>query len=204
MERLTLLRLVEDISVVIPTIPTRKKLLTRALESVYGQTIQAVDTIITEDTEKKGAAVNRDKGLYQVESEWTAFLDDDDVFYADHLQSLIRHARKTDADLVYPWFDVIGGTDPFPQFEGKPWDNEHPHQFPITFLVKTEAAQKIGGFSGGWIDLDATDDLGNRAGEDWHFIQKFVDGGFKIQHLNQRTWAWYHHATNTSGLPSRW
>jgi glycosyltransferase involved in cell wall biosynthesis len=193
------------ITVVIPSIPPRQKMLTRALRSVSAQRRKA-DVVVTQiDNDKVGAALNRDRGLAQVETEWVAFLDDDDELYSHHLEFLYDHAIETDADLVYPWFDVgSGGTDPFPQFEGRPWSNENPHQIPITFLVKTEVAKEIGGFSGGWNDTGATDDLGNRAGEDWHFTMKLVEAGHKIVHLNERTWIWHHHASNTSGLPSRW
>jgi glycosyltransferase involved in cell wall biosynthesis len=168
------------------------------------QTVEVANIVVSEDIQRRGAALNRDDGLNQVDTEWTAFLDDDDELYSNHLHDLLKHARQTGADLVYPWFDVIGGTDPFPMFEGLPWDNENTHQFPITFLVKTEAAKAVGGFSGDWIDNDDVDAMGNRAGEDWNFIQKFYGAGYKISHLNQRTWAWHHHGLNTSGLPSRW
>lgn len=205
-----LLRVVEDVTVVIPTIAPRAGRLAVALESVHNQTVQVANTVISEDTEKKGAALNRDKGLAGANTEWVAFLDDDDFFYPQHIEHLIKHARKTGADLVYPWFDVFGGTDPFPQFEGQAWDPANPHQFPVTFLCKTELAWEIGGFSGGWIDENNSDEYGNRAGEDWNFITKFNDAGYKIVHLNERTWGWNHWANpdgstgNTSGLPTRW
>lgn len=199
-----------DITVVIPTIPPRREQLTRALTSVYGQRLTPDHIVVQIDSEKQGAALNRDAGLEQVTTTWTAFLDDDDVFYPQHLAYLLEEAEKTDADLVYPWFDVLGGTDPFPQFEGLPWDSEAPHQVPITFLVKTDLAKAVGGFSGDWNDENALDENGHRMGEDLHFIYKFVAAGHKIVHLNERTWGWYHWSLpngsvgNTSGLPSRW
>lgn len=200
-----MLRVVEDVSVVIPTIPPRAEMLQRALRSVYDQTVVVSDIVVQSDLDRRGAAENRDAGLAKATGEWVAFLDDDDEFYPFHVQELLSHARRTHADLVYPWFDVgSGGTDPFPQFEGVPWSNDTPHQIPITFLVKTEVARAVGGFSTGWIDEGETDEFGNRAGEDWNFTMKVVNAGYKIEHLNMRTWMWHHHASNTSGLPSRW
>lgn len=202
---------IDGITVVIPSIPPRADRLQQAIESVHKQTIPVHDIIITLDTEKVGAAQNRDAGLFQVKTKWTAFLDDDDFFYPTHLEDLLKFAEETDADLVFPWFDVIGGMDPFPQFEGLPWDNDNVRQVPITHMVKTEAAMAVKGFSAGWDDDDAADEAGNRMGEDLHFIFKLVLAGYKIEHLNKRTWGWNHwgYGTpdspgNTSGLASRW
>ena len=180
-------------------------MLTRALRSVAAQRRPADNVVVQMDVDRVGAALNRDRGLAQVTTEWVAFLDDDDELYSHHLQRLLETAEETGADLVYPWFDVgSGGTDPFPMFEGQPWSNEERHQVPITFLVKTEAANEVEGFNGGWEDDGAVDEHGNRAGEDLHFIYKLVDAGKKIVHHNERTWLWHHHGSNTSGLPSRW
>lgn len=196
--------LLDGVTVVIPAIPPRWMQLETAKQSIAAQTLQPYETIVTFDTHRQGAAVNRDAALAQVKTKWTAFLDDDDVFYPTHLEDLMRYAEETDADLVYPWFDVIGGTDPFPQFEGLPWDVESPHQVPITHLVKTEAARAVDGFTGGWSDNNMLDKWGNRVGEDLNYLYKLNDAGYKIVHLNKRTWGWNHWGGNTSGLPTRW
>ena len=200
----TLVELKDGITVVIPRIPVREWNYVAAIQSVQTQKLKPVAVIESIDVNKEGAAINRDKGLFQVETKWTAFLDDDDIFYPNHLRDLLEFAEETGADLVYPWFDVLGGTDPFPQFEGLPWDNDQPHQIPITHLVKTEAAWDVGGFSEGWVDATTTDSDGNRIGEDYNYILKLINAGYKIEHLNKRTWGWNHWRGNTSGLPSRW
>lgn len=196
--------LIDGITVVIPRIPVRLENYASAISSVIEQTLQPYAVIETMDDEKRGAAVNRDSGLFQVETTWTAFLDDDDFFYPTHLEDLHGFALETGADLVFPWFDVYGGTDPFPEFEGKPWDNDKPHQVPITHLVRTEAAWDVGGFCGDWIDRTDFDAHGNRIGEDYNYILKLVRAGYKIEHLNKRTWGWNHWGGNTSGKPERW
>lgn len=202
------LRQVVDVTVVIPAIPTRQRLLQRALTSVYAQTVQPAMINVHQDENRLGAPANRDMAVGNADTEWLAFLDDDDELLPDHLRLLLAAAEKTDADLVYPWFNVIGGTDPFPQWEGVPWNNRTPHQVPITFLVKTEAYREVGGFSYEWdpsqghdpgVDAD-----GNRAGEDYRFILRLAAAGRKIVHLPKRTWNWYHHSSNTMGLPTRW
>lgn len=196
--------LLDGVSVVIPTIPVRGFRLHQAVESVKTQTLQPYEIVTATDNERKGAALTRDEALFKVKTKWTAFLDDDDYLYPTHLEDLMNFAAETGADMVYPWFDVYGGTDPFPMFEGQPWDNDDPHQVPVTHLVKTEAAWAVGGFSGDWNDTNGTDQYGHRQGEDWNYLIKLVDAGYIIKHLNKRTWGWNHWGGNTSGMPDRW
>src|SRR5690349_15794893 len=119
------LKPVVDVSVVIPSIPTRALLLQRALDSVYRQSVVPAMILVRSDETRLGAPQNRDRASATANTEWLAFLDDDDTLEPDHLRLLLAKAEKTGADLVYPWFNVVGGgTDPFPQWEGVEWDND--------------------------------------------------------------------------------
>lgn len=204
---LTTAPIIEDLSVVITTIPIRKDRLQTAIDSVNRQTYLPVDIIIQEDTEKKGAPANRDAGLAKVTTKYVAFLDDDDYFYPNHLELLYNAAVDQDADIVYSWFDVEGGTDPFPQNFGKPWDPENPVQTTVTTLCRTEAVRAAGGYST-TIGLNdeqlATYAQGNTIGEDMRMVLSANAQGAKIVHVPERTWAYVHHAKNTSGMPTRW
>jgi glycosyltransferase involved in cell wall biosynthesis len=201
-----------DITVVITTIPTRAERLRKAIRSVTKQTLLPKDLIIQEDTHKVGAPANRDAGLAQVETEWVAFLDDDDYFYPDHLETLYTAATENEADIVYSWFDVEGGTDPFPHNFGKPWDPENPIQTTVTTLCKTEVVRKSGGFSS--LDGFTEEELeeyaqGATAGEDFRMVLRANAQGAKIVHVPKKTWAYVHwnengKIGNTSGRPDRW
>lgn len=194
------------ITVVIPTIPTeaRHKMLERAIESVNAQIHPPTMIQLEQDADREGASIVRDRGLRRVQTRLVAFLDDDDELYSQHLDHLAEALWATQADLVYPWFDVVGGSDPFPEFFGQPWDNEHPHQTTVTFLAKTEALLACGGFQDLMDGPDVgTDPLGHRAGEEYRLVLRLAAAGYKIVHLSERTWAWYHHGQNTMGLPSR-
>lgn len=195
----------DGITVVIPSIPPRIKLLTRALLSVQNQTLQPASTVVVIDHSKEGAPRTRQRGLDAVQTEWVAFLDDDDELLPRHLQMLMETARETGADLVYPWFTVIGGTDPFPEYFRRPWNDDEPHQVPITFLARTDAVRACDGFID-HLDGDdvGTDPMGNRAGEDYRLVLRMVKNKMKIVHLPEKSWSWYHNSGNTSGLPSRW
>jgi glycosyltransferase involved in cell wall biosynthesis len=191
------------ITVIIPTIEPRAELLERAVKSVLRQTCPAGTIIVANDVNRIGAAANRDYALSLVTTEYVACLDDDDEFYPQHLEKLLNTLEHEGADLVYSWYDVVGGHDPFPQWEGVPWDNEQIHLVPITWLARTEVVRAHGGFNT-W-DADAgPSEQGFLAGEDFMILRRIARAGQKIVHHPERTWAWHHHGANTMGLPTRW
>ncbi len=189
------------ITVAIPTIPPRADLLKRALDSVLAQTAPADAITVVVDTGREGAAVTRNRAWRMARTEYVAFLDDDDELMPHHLARCYETARATDADLVYPWFEVDGGADPFPMHFGREWDPTDPRQTTITCLWRRDALEKIDGFPLPGHDIDAQ---GNRIGEDFIAVCRLNDLGGRIVHLPERTWWWYHHQANTSGLSSRW
>lgn len=177
----------------------RNGMLERAAASVRAQTVP-VRHILAQDVYRMGAAMTRQYGLMEVETEWTAFLDSDDEMDPDHIEHILACAVDTGADYVYPWFRVVGGTDPFPMFFDRPWDDDAPHQTTITILVRTGLARLVG------FQEPPADSMvgGQRGGEDWHFTLGCVAAGAKIVHLPRRSWTWHHHGGgNTSGSPDR-
>jgi hypothetical protein len=188
------------VSVVTPWHAQRKAngMLERAATSVRAQTVP-VEHVLAEDIHHLGAAITRAHGLALVETEWTAFLDSDDELDPDHIEQLLACATDTGADYVYPWFRVKGGTDPFPMFFRQPWDDDHPHQTTITILVRTGLAQHVGFHN----PPPGSTIHGQRGGEDWHFTLGCLAAGARIVHHPARTWTWWHHSANTSGMPGR-
>lgn len=178
------------VTVVIPFHEARERngMLDRAAASVRAQTYP-VELVLARDVHRMGAAMTRQYGLMEVQTEWTAFLDSDDVMDPDHIEHLVACAADTGADYVYPWFRVQGGTDPFPMFFGKPWDDNAPHSTTITILIRTGLAREVG-FQGVY-------------GEDYRFTLGCVAAGAQIVHLPRRSWTWIHGAHNSSGMPGR-
>lgn len=192
------------ITVVIPTIAprgNRQPMLERALASVEAQEYAPVQVIVEHAEEGEGPAVVRNRALAKVETPWVAFLDDDDYLRPNHLKRLALVQADSGADVVWPWFDVEGGSDPFPMFQGRQWDPEDPHQIPITVLARTEAIQAVGGFE--VVGDGPVDQHGHRAGEDWRLWLSLSAAGYRFWHTEEKTWVWVHHGANTSGLPSR-
>lgn len=188
------------VTLVIPTIPPRTQYLLRALTSAVLQTRPFSDVHIATDLNREGAGATRSRGLATVHTEWTAFLDDDDELLPNHLDVLTSFAAESGADLVYPWFDVIGGTDPFPMFEGMEFNPEIPNMFPITVLARTELLHEIGGFH----HIPSPTHPHVQEGEDWVMWLDILRVGGVIKHVPVRTWLWHHHGQNTSGLADRW
>jgi glycosyltransferase involved in cell wall biosynthesis len=191
-----------DITVVIPTIPPRARKLRQAITSALGQTLPPACIVIEIDHDHEGPAVVRNRALAKVETEYVAFLDDDDQFRANHLQLLRQCAEQTSADLVYPWFDVVSsratpGWDPLGRF-GMPFDPlalRQNNYIPVTVLARTKVVAAAGFANRS--DVDATC-------EDWGCWLAMLDAGATFVHLAERTWVWNWHEGNTSGLTDRW
>lgn len=184
-----------DVTLCIPSIPFRRELLGRCLASWAAQTWPIHALSIAYDNDKDGAGPTRNRAMSVVKTTWIALCDDDDEVDPHHLEGLLDHAKATDADVVWPWFRVQGGTDPFEMHRGRQWVPDEPHIFPVTTLVRTAA----------WRGSRArfakpTED----AGDDFQFWCAMAKSGARFAHLNEVSWTWHHDSGNTSGKPWCW
>ena len=98
-----LMPLTHEVTVVIPTVAPhagRAKMLTKALASVESQTHPATEVIVEYDENREGPAAVRNRAVEKVETEWLAFLDDDDYLLPEHLALLCMAQEESGADLV--------------------------------------------------------------------------------------------------------
>lgn len=184
-----------SISVVIPSIPTRTELLAEALRSAYNQTLPPTEVCIAVDTRREGAAITRHRALLMASCEWVAFLDDDDMFLPEHLETLWNGAQEHKAQYVYSYFRRDVGGDPLGYF-GKGFDPTSPHQTTITTLVRRDIAVAAG-------FLNHFDMHPNWSGEDWRFTLRCLGLGAHIMHIPKETWIWRRHWGNSSGIVGR-
>lgn len=187
-----------DVTVCVPTIPPRGPLLARAVASILLQTQLPSAIAIAYDFDHKGHGLARNDAIAMAQTEWLAFLDDDDEFYPEHLEKLVAAQAETGADVVYPWYDVIGGADPWPMHKFVPWDPEKPHLWAMSCLVRKQVLLDVGGFVG----YDA--EWNDHSGQDWSTWRRVIEAGVSIYHLPEVTWAYHHDSGNTSGRGDRW
>lgn len=189
---------------VIPTIPVRRNFLARAISSVYSQTCQPVRISTALDRKRLGSAATRNRALDGVDTEWAAFLDDDDFWLPEHVETCLKAAKEHGADVVYPGCAVVDRNgDETPRHEewgrfGREFDPDLLRQMsyiPVTSLVRTELAKKarFGPPEGIKTHLD-----------DWGFYLRLLDLGAKFVHVPVVTWIWPHWGGNTSGQANRW
>lgn len=188
-----------EITVVITSIGRpRAALLQRAIASVQAQTLEPDSIVVSIDTPRHGAPFCRQRGFEQVNTPLVAWLDDDDELKPNFLERLRDTMVEQDVDLVYPWYDVINGSDPLP-IEGRPWSSYNMGLFPVTYLVKAECVRA----AGGWAPPGYEPEAPSHGGEDWQLQCRMRDNGVQMWHLNERLWNWWHQTNNSSGLPSR-
>lgn len=179
--------------------------LQRALSTVLCQTLKPAAVIVEWDHRRTGAAATKNRALSQVATEYVAFLDDDDEFLPEHLDTLRAYADSTDADVVYS-IPRVPGTNfvsTEPQY-GKPFDAEVLRQrsfIQTTSLVRTELFKQAGGFQ-----TPPGSDY-----DDWGAWLALLDLGAKFVHVPEVTFVWNHYGVgrpgvlgNTSGRPDRW
>jgi hypothetical protein len=170
-------------------------MLNRALASVVAQTKPPEAIVVAVDHTRAGAAATRNVGLASVRTPWVAFLDSDDELDPDHLEQLLT--ASDGADLVYPWFRVVGYVDPWPGRCGLPFDEAalraRTYNIPIAVLARTEAVRAAGGFIA---DLSIAPPA---ECEEWPLWLRMLDRGAVVRHLPTQTWTWHAHGGNTSG-----
>lgn len=194
------------VTVCIPSIAPRGRMLTRAIASVAAQTRPANGIAIAIDHDRRGAAVVRNEAWQMASTEFVAFLDDDDELLPHHLEHLLAVQADTGADVVYPWHRIIGpdgrtkadllGAQGQP-FVASELDNRN--FIPVTILVRRSLLADVGGFprpnSPEWPHGDC---------EDWGCWRRLRDAGAVFVHTPEITWLWHHHGKNTSGRGDRW
>jgi glycosyltransferase involved in cell wall biosynthesis len=195
-----------DITVCIATIPPRAKKLRQALGSVVVQTLQPAAIVVEYDHDRTGAAATKNRALAKADTEWVAFLDDDDLFLPHHLEALHAAAQRENADVVYSIPEVPqrpDKRDPDGRY-GVPFDAAELRRrsyIQTTSLVRTKLFQETGGFqTPPGCDYD-----------DWGAWLALLDRGAHFVHHPEVTFIWNHwgfgtagQPGNTSGRPDRW
>lgn len=200
-------------------------MLDRALASVAAQEeevdyVVSIDEDFTGSYRPGGAALTRNQGLEAVETEWVAFLDDDDELYPQHVSHCLAKAHEVGADLVYPWFDggnsvgilwtMKDGQQVSPEgvefgpeqrawlMEDVNWQNgaDLTNFIPVTVVVRTELVRAVGGFP-----VPGTEEWPHPNCEDHGLWKRLLSAGAEFAHLPERTWRYNIHGSHLSVPP---
>jgi hypothetical protein len=136
------------ITILTPTVPGREHLLKECRASVASLTsTQPITHITMLDVNGDGPAVMRNRMLKQVVTEWTLFLDDDDLLFPNYLDAVTPHLAT--ADVVYTAWQLSGATDPVPYPRFDPALLRQHNFIPVTACVRAEKLREVGGFPTG-------------------------------------------------------
>lgn len=205
-----------DVTVLIPTIEGREALLERALASVTRQQVKPAHVVVQLDRERVGAAGCRNLGLTHVDTEFVAFLDDDDEMLPNHLKVLVRGANSSHADLIFTYPEFVGGTDSLACInDAGEWIMAPVHVpfhaaqrlalrkygnfIPCGYLVRTARIRAVGGFPEPYsmpeVPVSRSGDC-----EDYLMLLKLLDAGAEFHHVcGVRTWRYNLHGANLGG-----
>ncbi len=168
--------------------------LVRGFDQAVSQAVRFVRHI-----KNQGLPATRNSCIASARAPWVALLDADDVWLPDHLNSLVRCAMTTGADLVHSGVDLFD-SETGDVFERRLPDakaiQEYPRSLflgeyviqPSSVMMKRICCRKIGGF-----------DPACRYVEDREFWLRFVRGGGVVKYTGEVTCRYRQH----SGAMSR-
>lgn len=188
-------------TVIVPTIPSRRDLLARALASVAAQTLP-VAVHVEPDPDRTGSAATRNRAIAEVESRWLICLDDDDALMPNAAQVLWEAQQATGADVVSggAWLTTPPHTEPVrPPAPGWiPAETVTARSvLHVTSLVRTDLAREAGGFQ--WRRCPVS----GMELDDYGFYCGLAQAGARFWRVPETVLIWHQHSAHTSGRGDR-
>ena len=192
----------DDVTVVIPSVddPNRTLLRMEAIASVGMQSVKPKARLVSNEIvegawSSKHLAWNRDQLIEKVETIWFATLDDDDLFYRNHIETLLEGANQhlTFAKIIYTWGDGRGASVHIPFDEHVIRER---NIFCSTIMCKKSAWEAVGGYQGGDRSCPY---------EDWAFNLRVLDrfGPDAFVCIPKVTWL-YRWIPNVKSITGAW
>lgn len=179
---------------------------------------------LAHDFTRQGPAVARNRVLNLLPAwvQWVLFVDDDDLLDLGATAALLAHARKFNADVVWPRFRVIGDASPqrrrslgdllaltdtvteglgYGLIQGdEPFTGALRAQnfIPVTALVRRSAGDAVGWFPEGDEAPQHPVPPHPRL-EDWGLWLRLLDAGASFAHLPEVLWSWRQWAGSLTG-----
>jgi glycosyltransferase involved in cell wall biosynthesis len=169
------------VTLVTPTISGREPLLIELARDVAAQTKPPKRWLIGFDYECRGPGRIRNLLALTADTEWLAFVDDDDRISPNHLETLVGAARPEDS-VVYTLGEV----------EGRNWQIPHDcthglryNTIPMTTLVRSTAFREVEGFD-------------DEHQEDFSLWRRIRQRGGIFHCVHSVTWTYRFHGDNRS------
>ena len=160
------------ITLVTVSLPERRKLLSEMLESVAAQTVAPAGHIILIDEGPQVPKLAR--ALKMVDTEYLCQVDDDDIIYPNHIQTL---ENNLGADVVWTWCDVTGRSwNPNQGYE--PGKLQNQNYIPSNYAGRVSKMREVGGYQ-----PHAKGDF-----EDWNLLRRLEMGGASFLNIPVVTW----------------
>lgn len=199
----------DTVSVILPTYKREVYYLERALQSLLNQTYQNIEIVVVDDNipnssfRKKtkefmekykgnenivyvenpqniGGALARNKGIEIASGSYITFLDDDDEYLPEKIQTQLAFMQENKFDMTFTNLKLVNEKNVVVDYRDhsyiKSFNNEELLKTHImrkltgtpTFMYRKEKIQKIGGF----------DDV--PIGQEFHLMLKTIEGDLKI------------------------
>lgn len=189
------------VTVLTATLGQRPGYLEEAVRSVRAQTILPLEHIVVDDgsysvgplddvhvlqVSHRGLGPARNTGLEIARGEAVALLDDDDIWWPQHLATVWSVMQETGADVVYADCAETGRRDGYAitvrDFDPDLLERENFICVPAT-LVRTSALREVGGFGAGSL-------------EDWDTWKRMARSGAVFVHVPVVTVTYRFHTDN--------
>jgi glycosyltransferase involved in cell wall biosynthesis len=188
-------------SIVLPTF-NRAHILSRAIDSVLAQSFDDWELLIVDDGSSdhtrdivepylndaritysfevnSGPPMARNRGIASARGEYITFIDSDDEYLREHLQSRYETLMDSDIDLLHGGMEIVGDPYVADRFDNTKRVHIADCFAGGTFFIKRSLADALGGFQ----DM--------LYGDDADFAQRAGDQGAKIVKIDFPTYRYY-------------
>lgn len=151
--------------------------------SKYINTIKDERILYIKNKNNLGGALSRNVGIKNAHGDYITFLDDDDIYLKDKIKNQLSCMIRENLDLTFTNLKIVNEDNKIVDQRSfdfiENFENDRLMRYHLTrnltgtptFMFKTEALKKIGGF----------DDV--KMGHEFYLMYKAIDNGLKIRHI---------------------
>ena len=171
-----------NVTVITPTLGKRPQWLSLVIQDIKNQTVKPAEHIIRVNVNNENSYVSLNNAIALARTEWVAICCDDDRFYPNHLETMLKEASE--ADLVYSGSKHIGlKTGTFVETHNP--RNIKLYNYITNPMINKGLWEHFGGYGTKTVDED-------------HKLYKKISQFFTIKGTGKVTWEYRFHADQDS------